>query len=112
MADFGKLRSFLGEVRIAHHIRGRIRLKLESRRASTALPQAQVRDFQARLDRIPGIDSVQFNLLARSCTVHYNCGLIPERAWGDLLNGVDSVAAATLERILLDGHAQVVRAQS
>jgi hypothetical protein len=71
---------------------------------SIDVPRAQARGFQSLLDCIPGVASVQVNLLARSCTVHYDPAVIPERAWVDLLNGVDSEAAMILERILHDAY--------
>jgi hypothetical protein len=50
---------------------------------------------------------VQVNLLARSCTVHYDPEVIPERAWGDFLAGAASEAAAVLERILHDRYREI-----
>ncbi|MFT3717438.1 heavy-metal-associated domain-containing protein [Pseudorhodoferax sp.] len=111
MPEFEELRVFLRDLHIAHHIRGRIRLKLDTRPVSMDVPRAQARGFQAVLDHIPGVASVQVNLLARSCTVHYDPKVIPERAWGDLLDGVDSDAAAILERILHDAYLEVVNAK-
>lgn len=111
MPDFEELRSFLDDVRIAHHIRGRIRLKLENRAVSVDVPRAQARAFQSLLDRAPGIDSVQVNLLARSCTVHYDPIVIPERAWADLLGGTASDAADILERILRDTYLEIGNAE-
>ncbi len=100
MPDFEELRRYLRDVRIVHHIRGRIRLKLEFRVRAPDFPHARTRGLQPLLDRIPGVRSVELNLLARSCTVHYDAAHIPERAWRDLLDGTESDAAAILERIL------------
>ena len=111
MPEFEELRIFLRDVHIAHHIRGRIRLKLASHSVSIDVPRAQAREFQGLLDRIPGVASVQVNLLARSCTVHYDPAVIPERAWIDLLNDVESDAAAILERILHDAYLEAGNAK-
>ncbi|NUQ50424.1 MAG: heavy-metal-associated domain-containing protein [Phycisphaerae bacterium] len=107
MVSFKQLRGFLREVRIAHHIRGRIRLKLDGRAVAIEVPRVEASAFQALLDRTPGVRSVQVNLLARSCTVHYDPEVIPERAWGDFLAGAASEAAAVLERILHDRYREI-----
>ena len=111
MPNFEELRSFLRDVRIAHHIRGRIRLKVEADVTLIDFPREHVRTFQSLLDRIPAVRSVQVNLLARSCTVQYDPELIPERAWSDLLNGTMSEAAAILERILHDAYMEIGNAK-
>ncbi|MBP6725678.1 MAG: heavy-metal-associated domain-containing protein [Thauera sp.] len=111
MPDFEELRGFLRDVRIAHHIRGRIRLKVEADIASIDFPRERARAFQSLLERIPGVRSVEVNLLARSCTVQYDPALIPERAWCDLLDGRVSAAAAILERILHDTYLEIGNAK-
>lgn len=111
MVSFRELRGFLCDVRIAHHIRGRIRLKLEARAVSVDVPKVEAGAFRTLLDRTPGVRSVQVNLLARSCTVHYDPAVIPERAWGDLLGGVASEAADILERILHDTYREIGNAE-
>lgn len=111
MVSFRELRGFLCDVRIAHHIRGRIRLKLDVRTVSVDVPRVEAGAFQALLDRTPGVRAVQVNLLARSCTVHYDPEVIPERAWGDLLTGVASEAAGVLERILHDTYRGIGNAE-
>ncbi|ENO78479.1 HMA2 domain-containing protein [Thauera mechernichensis] len=111
MPDFEELRAFLREVRIAHHIRGRIRLKVEAAAVSIDFPRERAQVFQSLLDHIPGVRSVQVNLLARSCTVQYDPALIPERAWSDLLDGRVSDAAAILERILRDTYVEIGNAK-
>ncbi|THF65463.1 cation transporter [Pseudothauera nasutitermitis] len=113
MPEFEELRAFLNSVRIAHHIRGRIRLKLQGGvPGAVELSGAQARAFQSVLDRLPGIQSVQTNLLARSCTVIYDTDVISERAWGDFLSGIQSEPAGRLERILRDAYQEIADAQS
>ena len=111
MPKFEALRSLLEDVHIAHHIRGRIRLKLANDPPSVDISRVQAGGFQPLLDRIPGITAVQPNLLARSCTVHYDPAVIPQQAWTDLLAGADSDAAALLERILHDAYLEAGHAK-
>ncbi|GAB1394452.1 hypothetical protein MASR1M60_26160 [Rhodocyclaceae bacterium] len=64
-------------LRIAHHVPGRIRLKLDT----AAFEQPHLRDIGARqlqsaLGALPGVRELQFNPLARSCVVAYNRAVI------------------------------------
>lgn len=95
------LRDVVAQLRIAHHIPGRVRLKLDQE-LSTAHQQA-IGDAQRLLKTLgvlPGIRAVNVNLLARSCTVEYDPGRIPPTAWEHLLRGVDSPQAADLLQAL------------
>jgi hypothetical protein len=105
------LHGFLRKVRIAHHIRGRVRLRLDASADYLDVPKAEARAFQSLLDRTPGVRSVQVNLLARSCIVHYDPEIIPERAWSDLLDGRVSDAAEILEHILRDTYVEIGNAK-
>lgn len=102
MADFEVIGGFLRHVRIAHDIPGRIRFKL----LDVALTDegrallAQARQFEHALDGIPGVKSIQVNLLARSCTIEYDKSTIPQVVWQDLLNGKNSPSAESLLRVL------------
>lgn len=111
MYAFDELRNKLADVRIAHHIRGRIRLKLEANQAAAELSGQQTRQFQAILDRIPGFHSVRVNLLARSCAVEYDPAVIPFQAWNDFLAGTDSDAASILEEILRKTYQEIINAK-
>lgn len=106
MYTFEALRGSLACVRIAHHIRGRIRLKLE-----TVLPDKQTRQFQAILDRIPGVHSVRVNLPARSCVVEYDPTVIADHAWSDFLAGTDSAEATLLEQSLRETYQELSHAK-
>lgn len=91
------VRELAPTVTVAHHIAGRIRLKL-----TAGLPafadgrQPSLAEVQAALEAMNGIRSVRINLLARSCTVEYDAERIPPTAWNDLLNGTESPAADAL----------------
>lgn len=111
MSDFEALRDCLRSLHIAHHIKGRIRFKLDPSASVPNPSSARLQALQAVVDRIPGVRSVNFNLLARSCTVTYDPLAIPHEAWGDLLAGRDTAAAAMLERILYDTYQEVGNAK-
>ncbi len=111
MDGFDRLRAGIACVRVAHHLRGRIRLKLDGEPEGLPLPSAeQVRHFHTLLQDIEGVHSVRVNLLARSCTVEYDPAVIPMDAWSDFLAGARSAAAATLEDILRAKYREVVNA--
>ncbi len=111
MDGFDRLRASIACVRIAHHLRGRVRLKLEGDLADLPRPSAgQVRHFHTLLEDIEGVRSVRLNLLARSCTVEYDPAVIPMDAWDDFLAGVGSSAARVLEEILRAKYREIVSA--
>lgn len=111
MPVFDDLLERLDGVHIAHHIRGRIRLKLGTGPAAVEFPRDRIRRFQAVLDRIPGVHGVRVNLLARSCIVDYNPAVIPFEAWDEFLSGIGSPAAGVLERILRDTYRELMNAE-
>ena len=112
MPDFEDLREVLQYVRIAHHIRGRIRLKFEMPGLNAETAKGWAVMFQTLLGRVPGVDEVQFNMLARSCTVRYVPATISMQAWQDALEGRQSAEARVLADALRSVWQEVTRAQS
>lgn len=93
------IRQLAPTLRIAHHVRGRIRLKLLTDVAAltgTGLPP--LAEIEAQLATIPGIRSVRINALARSCTVEYDETAIPPDTWRDLLSAHPTPAGEALVR--------------
>lgn len=113
MPSFEELRQWLRSVRLVHHIRARVRLKL------TAMPdlravqadRAKARGVQAVLERVHGIRSLHINPLALSCTVEYDPQVIPAQAWPDYVAGVDSAEARVLDTILFGAYQEIVHAE-
>lgn len=99
------IRRFATLLTIAHHIPGRVRLKLATQDGMT-VDQAisDARQFGQGIDRVPGIRSVSLNLLARSCVVEYDPGHIPPAAWQDLVTGRTSPAADSLLASIIGPH--------
>lgn len=88
---------FAENLRIAHHIPGRIRLKLVVDLADADVDiLGGAKRFHAALSGRAGIRSISLNPLARSCTVEYDTAVIPTSAWQDLLAGTHSAAADIL----------------
>lgn len=91
------VRQFAPNTRIVHHIEGRIRLKLVD---NHALAETLPADYPARvrqaLESTPGVNSIRFNLLARSCTLEYDPAIIPHDAFPDLIARRESPAAQAL----------------
>lgn len=88
-------------LRIAHHISGRIRLKLDAAAlVDRGLPAGTAGKLDALLTGLRGIRRVELNLLARSCVVEYDVAVIPDAAWPDLLGKRDTPAAAALIAVL------------
>lgn len=106
-----ELDSFLRYVQIAHHIPGRIRLKLVGLKldAGGKALLEQARQFQQVLEQTAGVKSIRLNLLAGSCVVEYDKTVIPPSAWTDTVNGESSAAAAVLQGIIENGVRTLLR---
>lgn len=112
MPTFEQLCGYLNRVTIAHHIRGRIRLRLTSYPKELPPPDGRTTEqFQILVEQAPGVRSVRINLLARSCLIEYDPQVIPDQAWKDFIAGEASAAADTLERILRDTYQEISHAQ-
>lgn len=104
MAHIDLIRRLSASLRIAHHIPGRVRLKLDaSADAGVAAAAGDVESLRRSLSGSPGIRTVSLNPLARSCTIEYDPSVIPPTAWPDLLHGDLSAGAQTLLRIVAAG---------
>ncbi|MCG5530784.1 hypothetical protein LRD18_07830 [Halorhodospira halochloris] len=90
-------------VRIAHHISGRIRFKLEADLAARGLrlpSKDSLKKAHTLLQQTPGIKSVRINPYAHSCTIEYDPQRIPEAGWSDLLAGKATPQAAELQQLI------------
>ena len=95
-------------IEIAHHIRGRIRLRLVD--DGGALPEEAaglVRAVQSVLERAPGVRSIRVNRLARCCAVEYDAGVLPPGAWGDFFAGADTAEARVLRDVLRAAYVEI-----
>lgn len=96
-AEGWDLARYAAWLRVAHHIPGRIRLKLASEiEADLRDAAAEVKRFVSAASSAPGIRSVSLNLLARSCLVEYDPAEIAPVAWTDLIAGIRSDEALAL----------------
>lgn len=109
---FEQLRAAIAAcIGIAHHVPGRIRLKLNSRPEGLAMPSgSSLRRFQELLGRVDGVRSLRVNVLALSCTVEYDPGKLPFEAWPDFLAGTRTRAADVLEARLRHKYEEAVAA--
>ena len=101
MIQLDDVRAVLDDVRIAHHVRGRVRLKLVRDPQLQRSPSgALIETLQVLLASLPGVRDVRINLLARSCVVDYDPETIPPEAWADFLAGERTPSADRLEKVL------------
>lgn len=106
--DAKELQDLVSRLRIAHHIPGRIRLKLEIVPTSELEKAiADARQLSKSLDRTPGIRSASLNLMARSCTVEYDPQAIPPAAWRDLIEGKSTPESTALRDILVSKYREL-----
>lgn len=88
---------FATMLNIAHHIPGRVRLKVAAgAEAGLAAAVDEAKSFVRAVERVPGIRSINLNLLARSCVVEYDPSQIAPMAWGDLVSGNRTEATVQL----------------
>ena len=112
MPTFEQLCGYLNQVQIAHHLRGRIRLRLAAYPNELPIPDSHDTErFQSLVERAPGVRSVRINLLARSCLIKYDPKVIPDQAWKDFIAGISSTTALMLENILRDTYREIIHAQ-
>ncbi|EME69040.1 hypothetical protein H261_15305 [Paramagnetospirillum caucaseum] len=97
MSTTENLWRFARQTRIAHHIPGRVRLKLDGQAEGAA---AEVRNFIDAASRAAGIRSINVNPLARSCVVEYDPAQIAPSAWQDIVDGTRSPHAERLLQAL------------
>lgn len=81
LAPFLHLRRF---VSIAHHVPGRIRLKLDLA-ALMHLPKVDTAPFVALVGRIKGVKTTRLNAAALTVVVEYDPHLISASLWPQLL---------------------------
>lgn len=104
------VRQFAPYARIVHHLAGRIRLKFDGGRLLTErIPSLPAESLRDALATIPGVKSVKFNLLARSCTLEYDPDVIPHDAFPDLVACRDTPAAQALLSALRAKYAEISR---
>lgn len=100
-ADFPLLR-FARALVVAHHIPGRIRLKLDAPVDGELKAMADdAKRFATALSTMAGIRSLSLNPLARSCTIEYDPSIIPPPAWGGLLSGTPAPGTEILLQTLV-----------
>lgn len=81
LAPFMHLRPY---VSIAHHVPGRIRLKLDMR-ALARLPKVDPAPFAGLVERIRGVRATRVNAAALSVVVDYDPAVIAPALWPRLL---------------------------
>lgn len=92
LSPFLGLRRF---VSIAHHVPGRIRLKLDMT-ALAHLPKVDPTPFVALVDRIKGVKATRVNKAALSVVVDYDPALIAPPIWPQLLSAEPEAVARIL----------------
>lgn len=92
---------FLDVLSVAHHVPGRIRLKLSAPLTGELLVLAeQAKAFGKVFSAMAGIRTVNLNPLAKSCTIEYDTNVIPATAWTGLLSGQPTPGSESLRQSL------------
>lgn len=82
--DWSRLAGLLPHLRIVHHVRGRLRVRLQAGVANwlAQWPNAAPESWLARL---PGITALHWNTAAASLVIEYDARRIPPQWWERLL---------------------------
>lgn len=96
--DWARLAEVLPHLRIVHHVRGRLRLRLGAGILGwlAQWPDAAPEDWLARL---PGVTALQMNTLAASLVVEYDPRRIPPQWWERLLGAQGATLPAVLAEV-------------
>lgn len=89
MSRLEQLQQITRHLQIAHHIPGRIRIKLSASALAGEQAQwlAQAQSLQHFIEALPGIVSIRPNLMALSCVVEYDHKVLSKSLWEALLRG-------------------------
>jgi hypothetical protein len=85
-----------GVVTVVHHVKGRIRLRVQSD-AIKRLPPLNGADVASLGRAVEGIRDIQFNWASASLVIHYDPQVILPSNWEDLIEGEESRVARAVE---------------
>lgn len=93
---------FLPCLDIAHHIPGRIRLKLSLHALGQmdAAIRKHAQTVLAMLGEISGVNAIRINPVAMTCVIEYDTEVIPSQAWPDFLEGRPTPESEVLLQIV------------
>lgn len=97
--DLDTLLALRGHVHIAHHVRGRIRLRIAPTLARNTA-QVDRKQIEQALRAVDGIAAVRVNPAAGSVVVEYAPDRIPPDTWVVLLKGDPDEARIRLQSLL------------
>jgi hypothetical protein len=96
--DGSRLTDLLPHLRIVHHVRGRLRVRLHAGVLGW-LAQGPNAEPESWLDRVPGITALHLNKVAASLVIEYDARRIPPQWWERLLHGRSEALPALLAEV-------------
>lgn len=96
--DWTRLAGLLSHLRIVHHVRGRLRVRLRAGVLGwlAQWPNAAPENWLARL---PGVTALHLNKAAASLVIEYDAGRIPPQWWERLLHTRSEALPALLAEV-------------
>ncbi len=85
MIDKETLKEFSQHLKIIHHTRGRIRLRIDS----DILQKFSSAEIESIIDTFKGVKEFRLNKLAASAVVHYDPDILPPDLWEKWIDGTD-----------------------
>ncbi|MEI2783075.1 MAG: hypothetical protein V9H25_18270 [Candidatus Competibacter sp.] len=96
--DWSRLAGLLPHLRVVHHVRGRLRVRLHAGVLGW-LAQGPNAEPESWLDRVPGIIALHLNKAAASLVIEYDARRIPPQWWERLLHGRSEALPALLAEV-------------
>lgn len=85
MIDSKKLIELVSYFTIVHHIKGRIRLRVDPK-IKQLNANVTLEDIENLPKKINGLKSVKINKIVGSITVEYDSNIFADQLWSDLVN--------------------------
>lgn len=83
--EFEDIRDLFLRIKVAHHINGRVRLKLSGKPPSWLI--SNPKSMQKKLENLQGVLAVDVNILAGSATVQYDSSFLSPELFEELKQG-------------------------
>lgn len=96
--DWSRLAGLLPHLRVVHHVRGRLRVRLQAGLTS-GLAQWPNAAPESWLARLPGITALHWNKVAASLVIEYDARRIPPQWWERLLHARRETLPALLAEV-------------
>lgn len=98
-----------GHLKIAHHVAGRIRLRVAASLFKD-ISSVDKNKLNRMMEAIDGIKQIRINKAAATIVIYYACDVLKPAWWDALINDDEHTAVELLDRLMTTNLAQVIEA--